>query len=330
MYIYIYREREREKEREGDIPVNSYLQAAIHIHHYSHAGGWTTNNDNPPIDAPTTQGCTIFPSDNPWNTDISNFPVHSNSDNFVNNISARKSKLHPDFGANWNGGPFGIPYVKVSWNQPKVPVTAIRYPEESDQWNFPIPLDAPIENWWDKHVIAVDTDNCMLYELYAAEQVGNGWEAWSSAVFDLTSNSLRPDGWTSADAAGLPIFPWLVRYDEVAAWEITHALRFTVSKSQKWYILPATHFASSDTDSNLAPMWLRFRLKSDFDLSWYDGQAKVILIALKKYGMIVADNGSDRYISWAPDARRDDDDLWQLKSVPGTAFEVVDTGPIVK
>lgn len=199
---------------------------------------------------------------------------------------------------------------------------------------FPVPLNAPIEGGadsnGDRHVIAVDTDNCMLYELYNARPGSTTWTASSSAKFDMRSNALRPDKRTSADAAGLPIYPGLVRYDEVAAGQINHALRFTVSRSQRAYIAPATHYASSSTDANLPPMGLRLRLKKDFDISGYNGQARVILEALKKYGMIVADNGSDWFISGAPDSRWDDDDLGQLKKIPGSAFEVVDTGPIQK
>jgi hypothetical protein len=173
-------------------------------------------------------------------------------------------------------------------------------------------------------------ESCKLYELYAGEVVGNSREAWSVAVFDMKSNWLRPAWWTSADAAWLPIYPWLVKYEEVAAGEIKHAVRFTVSKSQKAYIKPATHYASSSTDSNLPPMWLRLRLKASYDISHLNWQAKIIATALKKYGMIVADNWSDRFISWAPDSRWDDEDLWQLKSIPWSAFEAVETGPLVK
>jgi len=286
-----------------------------------------TDNDSNTDDVTS---CTIFPSDNPWNTDISNYLVNSNSDNYIKTIVARKKYLHPDFGANRDGGPFGIPYIIVGKDQSLVQVKATRYPDESDQWNFPVPLTAPIEKWWDAHVIAVDTYNCKLYELYAASKVWNTWEAWSVAVFDMKSNKLRPEWWTSADAAWLPIFPWLVRYDEVEKWEINHAIRFTLSKTQKAYIHPATHYASSNTSSNEAPMWLRFRLKKDFDTSKFYWQSKVIVEAMKKYGMIVADNGSDRFISWAPDSRRDDEDLNQIKNIPWSAFEVVDTWPIIK
>jgi len=274
--------------------------------------------------------CTFFPSDNPRNTDISSYPIHQNSSNYINTITARKNNLHPDFGANRDGWPFGIPYILVWKDQPLVPVKATWYPEESDQWNFPVPLNAPVEKWSDAHVIAVDTYNCKLYELYASEKVWNTREAWSVAVFDMKTNKLRPEWRTSADAAWLSIFAWLVRYDEVAKWEINHALRFTLSKTQKAYIHPATHYASSNTSPNEAPMWLRFRLKKDYDTSKLYWQSKIITEAMKKYGMIVADNGSDRFVSWAPDSRRDDEDLNQLKSIPWTAFEVIDTWPIIK
>lgn len=273
---------------------------------------------------PTIGSCQIFPSDNAWNQDISNAPLDPNSANYINNIGGSKF-LHADFGGN---GEYGIPYNIVEASQPKVNINITDYPDESDAGPYPIPLNAPIENGGDRHVLTVDKDGCMLYELYGAERAGNGWEAASAAKFDLKSNALRPEGWTSADAAGLPIFPGLARYDEVAAGAINHALRFTVSKTQKGYIYPATHYASSSTDPNRPPMGLRLRLKANFDTSKYTGQSKIILEALKKYGMIVADNGSDWYISGAMDTRWDDDDLNQLKEIPGSVFEVVQTGPI--
>lgn len=282
---------------------------------------WTTTSNST---------CTYFPSDNARNTDISSYQVHQNSANYIKTITARRNKLHPDFGANRDGWPFGIPYIVVGKDQALVPVKATRYPDESDQWNFPVPLNAPIEKWSDAHVIAVDNYNCKLYELYTASKVWSTREAWSVAVFDMKSNALRPEWRTSADAAWLSIFAWLVRYDEVAAWAINHALRFTLSKTQKAYIHPATHYASSNTSSNEAPMGLRFRLKKDYDISKLYWQSKVIAEAMKKYGMIVADNWSDRFVSWAPDARWDDEDLNQIKAIPWSAFEVIDTGPIIK
>lgn len=271
--------------------------------------------------------CSVFPADNPWNRDISKDPVHTNSANYIASILNGKSKLHPDFGSNPD---YGIPYSIVDNNQKKIPVTVVSYPEESDLGSYPIPDNQKIEAGGDRHVLVADKDSCTLYELYGAEKTSSGWNADSAAIFDLASNALRPDYWTSADAAGLPIFPGLVKYDEVKSGKITHALRFTVSKTQKAFIHPATHFASSSTDSNLPPMGLRLRLKAGFDISGYSGDTKVILEALKTYGMILADNGSDWFISGATDSRWDDEDLGQLKNVPGSAFEAVESGPLIK
>lgn len=281
--------------------------------------------EEPPV--PQVGDCPVFPADNPWNTDISAYPVHANSDAYIAAISQYGDEyLHADFGGD---GEYGIPYVVVEGDQPPVPITFTEYGEESDPGPYPVPPDAPVENGGDQHVLVVDSGNCMLYELYHAEYNGDGWDAGSGAVFDLSSNDLRPAGWTSADAAGLPIFPGLARYDEVEAGAIHHALRFTVQESQMAYILPATHWASDSDDPDLPPMGLRLRLKADYDLSGYTGQARVILEALKTYGMIVADNGTSWFITGASDPRWDDDDLNQLKTVPGSAFEVVDTGELV-
>jgi hypothetical protein len=281
--------------------------------------------------APTVAGCQLFPPDNPWNTDISTLPVHPNSANFVASIGLDKP-LHPDFGTEWRGAPNGIPYVVVRGDQPKVAVT-FDYAHESDPGPYPIPDDAPIEGGpqseGDRHILVVDADNCKLYELWHARKTADGWAAGSGAIFDLNSNKLRPLGWTSADAAGLPVLPGLVRYDEVAAGAISHALRFTVRRSQRGYILPATHFASRSDDPNRPPMGLRFRLKADYDISGFPPQAKVISQALKTYGMFVADNGGDWFLTGAPDPRWDDEQLSTLKRVKGADFEAVDTGPIV-
>jgi hypothetical protein len=267
----------------------------------------------------------VFPADNPWNRDVSTLPVDPNSANYLAAVTALggNQKLHADFGG---GGAYGIPYVTVPGTQPLVPVDFGSYGDESDPGPYPIPLAAPIEGGSDAHVLAVDRDHCKLYELFAASRGASRWSADSGAVFDLTSNALRPEGWTSADAAGLPIFPGLVRYDEVASGHIDHALRFTVSRTQKAYLHPATHYASSNTDPNLPPMGLRLRLKASFGTSSFTGQARAVLDALKKYGMIVADNGSNWFISGASDTRWNDTDLDQLKTVPGSAFEVVNTG----
>jgi hypothetical protein len=257
--------------------------------------------------------------------------VHPLSSEFIANIGA-DGHLHPDFGTVWDGAPNGIPYVVVPGNQPLVPVT-FDYADESDAGPYPIPPDAPIEGGsgssGDRHVLIVDAAHRKLYELYDAHKVGTGWQAGSGAIFDLTSNALRPDSWTSADAAGLPILPGLVRYDEVAAGEINHALRFTVSRTQKGYIHPATHCASSNTDPSLPPMGLRLRLKASYPIDSFPASVQVILRALKKYGMIVADNGSSWYISGAPDPRWSDDELHALSQVPGSAFEAVYTGATI-
>lgn len=271
-------------------------------------------------------GRRLFPADNPWNQPVDTAQVDPNSAAIINNIGPTKA-FHPDFGANWNGGPFGIPYVVVSGSQLKVPVS-FDYWDESDPGPYPIPPNAPIEGGassdGDRHVIVVDRDNWKLYELfYAFPQTNGSWTAGSGAVFDLNSNALRPAGWTSADAAGLPILPGLVRYEEVAAGEIAHAIRFTVSRSRRAYIPPARHWASSDIDPLRPPMGMRVRLKAGVNISTYPASAQVILRALKKYGMIVADNGSDWYVTGTADARWNDTELNTLKALHGSDFEVV-------
>ncbi|HEX5707243.1 MAG TPA: hypothetical protein VFX96_08105 [Pyrinomonadaceae bacterium] len=276
-----------------------------------------------------------FPSDNAWNQDISAAPVDPNSANLIASIGA-DTGLHPDFGTTWNGAPNGIPYVVVSGAQARVQITFTDYGDESDPGPYPVPANAPVEGGpqgtGDRHVIVIDRDNWKLYELFYAfpESGGTGWRAASGAVFDLNSNALRPAGWTSADAAGLPVFPGLVRYDEVEeVKEIRHALRFTARRTRRAYVHPARHFASSDTSPNLPPMGMRVRLKASFDISGYPPHVQVILRAMKKYGMILADNGSDWYVSGAPDPRWDDDVLRTLRTVRGSDFEVVRMGTIV-
>ncbi len=281
-------------------------------------------------DVPTIGGCPVFPADNPWNRDVSADPLRADSAAIIARIqSIGGTRLHPDFGENPN---YGIPFVVVPEGQPLVPITYTAYGDESDPGPFPVPLDAPIEGGadadGDRHVLALRSGTCELFELYRAFRTSDGWAADSGARFDLSTNALRPDGWTSADAAGLPIVPGLVRYDEVAVGEIRHAIRVTFARTQRGYIAPATHFASSDTDPTLPPMGLRLRLRADYDLSGITGQARVIATAMQRYGLIVADNGSNWYFQGAPSTGWDDDDLNQLKAIPGTAFEVVDTGPI--
>jgi len=270
--------------------------------------------------------CPVFPPDNAWNTDISTAPLHPNSGNYITQILADGGDfLHADFGG---GGAYGIPYITVPGTEPDVPVNFTDWPGESDPGPYPIPLGAPIEGGSDRHVISIDRDACMLYEMYHSWPRADHWDASNGAVWNLNSNALRPDTWTSADAAGLPIFAGLARYDDVATGEIDHALRVTFNATQHGFIYPATHQASSSTNPNRPPMGLRLRLSADYDITGFTGQARVILEALKKYGLIVADNGSNWFITGAADSRWDDDDLNQLKTVPGAEFEVVDTGPI--
>lgn len=273
------------------------------------------------------EGRRPFPDDNPWNTDISGAPVDPASATLIASCGLRN--LHPDFGTTWNGAPNGIPYIVVGGEQTRVPV-AFDYAGESDPGPYPIPLDAPIEGGpqgaGDRHVLVIDRDEWVLYELFAAYPLDGGarWHAGSGAVFDLNSNELRPAGWTSADAAGLPIFPGLVRYDEaVEQGEIRHALRFTCPATRRAYLPPARHWASGSTDPDLPPMGMRVRLREDFDATSFPAEVRVILAALKRYGMFLADNGSGWFISGAPDARWDDEALATLRQVPSSAFEVI-------
>ena len=264
----------------------------------------------------------LFPADNAWNTPIDTAAVDPNSAAIITNIGLTTS-LHPDFGASFNGGPFGIPYVVVAGTQARVNVT-FDFADESDPGPYPIPPNPPIEPGGDAHVLVVDRDAWKLYELYNAQSLADGtWHAGSGAIFDLSSNTLRPAGWTSADAAGLPILPGLVRFDEVNAGVIAHALRFTVSRTRKAYVFPARHWASTDTSSLRPPMGMRVRLKAGVDISGYPASAQVILRALKKYGMMVADNGSNWFLSGTADARWNDTEMNTLKALHGSDFEVV-------
>jgi hypothetical protein len=269
----------------------------------------------------------VFPADNPWNADISSLPVDPSSATLIESCGVRN--LHPDFGS-----VYGIPYVLAGSSTPRRPVS-FDYADESDPGPYPIPDGAPIEggasSTGDRHVLVVDTTAWKLYELFDAHPLNGGtsWSAGSGAVFDLASNTLRPRYWTSADAAGLPIFPGLVRYDETVTRRlIDHAVRFTCPRTRMAFISPARHYASSDTSSALPPMGMRVRLKSSFDVSGYAPEVQVILSAMKKYGMILADNGSGWYVTGAPDPRWDDDRLAGLKQVPSSAFEVVKMGTV--
>jgi len=283
---------------------------------------------HPAASGPHEYHCPLFPASNALNRDISRAPVDPNSAAYIDSIGP-SLHLHADFGSN---PAYGIPYSVVGAHQPKVPVAFSEYGAESDPGPYPIPPGARVEGAGeagDRHVLVLQEGSCRLYELYAASRSGGGWEAGSGAVFNLRSNRLRPEGWTSADAAGLPIFPLLARWPEVHARRIDHALRVTVPRTQAGYIHPATHLASSSRDPSLPPMGLRLRLKASFSLAGYHGQALVILRALERYGLIVADNGSSWYITGAPDPRWNDEDLDQLKTVPGAAFEAVASGPIL-
>jgi hypothetical protein len=276
----------------------------------------------------------IFPATDTWNRDVSADQIDPDSAALIASIG-RNRPLHPDFGTVYDGAPCGIPFIVVSGNQPRVPVE-FDTRDESDPGPYPIPPDAPIEggpqSTGDRHVLVVDRDDWKLYELWSATPIdgGKSWKAGSGAIFDLKTDSPRPAGWTSADAAGLPILPGLARYDEVVEkGVIDHALRFTVERTRRAYIAPARHFASRSTDPHLPPMGMRVRLKSSFDVSGFPASAKVILLALKKYGMILADNGSNWFISGAPDPRWNDDDLATLRRVKGSDFEVLKMSDVV-
>jgi hypothetical protein len=268
----------------------------------------------------TLGGCPVLPRDHAFNRDISRAPVDPRSDAYVRSIGPA-ARLHPDFASRT----YGIPFRIVPRTQKKVPIRFTDYGDESDKGPYPVPLNAPVEGGSDRHVLVLQKGTCTLYELFGARRSGSGWSAASGARFDLRSGRPRPKGWTSADAAGLPILPGLAR-----PGAITHALRVTVPRTQKAYVSPARHFASSEGDPNLPPMGLRLRLKASFDTSRFHGQALTILKALKRYGMIVADNGSPWYITGAPDRRWDDDNLHTLGQVPGSAFEAVQSGPLTK
>ena len=283
---------------------------------------------------PTIAGCQVFPGDNIWNTMVDDLPLHPLSATFIDTIGPQ-TVVHPDFGSGqWDGGPIGIPSVVVPGNQPKVAVS-FDYADQSDPGPYPIPPDAPIEGGsgssGDRHVLVLDQEHCLLYETWSSyPAAGGSWQAGSGAIFDLSSNLLRPDSWTSADAAGLPILPGLVRYDEVAAGEITHALRFTAPQTRREYVWPGRHYASNLTASSYPPMGLRFRLRKDFDISGFSSPVKTILTALKQYGMILADNGSAWYLSGVPDPHWDDDTLvTELRRLKGADFEALDSSSLM-
>jgi hypothetical protein len=277
---------------------------------------------------PGAPKCTIFPTANAWNERVDALPVAANSAQMIQSIGL-STGLHPDFGSGlYAGQPIGIPYDVVS-KLTKRSRVKFDYADESDKGPYPIPTTVHIEggrsSTGDRHAILIDKDACKLYELYALYPKGSGWSAGSGAIWNLRSNALRPAGWTSADAAGLPIFPGLARYDEVARGVIDHALRFTAARTRRAYVYPARHYASSSDDRSLPPMGMRVRLKASVDISGFPKQARVVLQALKTYGMILADNGSNWYISGAPNPHWSNDDLHSLGRITGSMFEVVDT-----
>ena len=282
---------------------------------------------------PDAPGCPVLPDDNIWHADVSKLPVDPRSSAYVAAIGD-SAPLKADFGSGlWDGGPIGIPYAVVDSHTPRVAVS-FDYADESDAGPYPIPKDVPIEGGpqsdGDRHVLLVDKESCTLYELFAASPQDDGsWHAGSGAIWNLKSNSLRPDGWTSADAAGLPILPGLVRYDEVARGSIGHAIRVTVPRTQQAAIWPARYVASSRTDASLPPMGLHLRLKANIDISGYPPQLRAILTALKTYGLIVADNGSPWFMSGVPDEHWDNDTLHMLGQLHGSDFEVVDTSSLL-
>lgn len=283
--------------------------------------------------SPDVAGCSVLPPDDIWNTPVDALPLDPASDSYVATIGLDVG-MHADFGSGeYDGGPIGIPYVVVGGDQAPVDVTFL-YADESDQVTYPVPADAPIEGGpdgtGDRHVLVVDSEACVLYELFNSfPQADGSWQADSGAVFDLGSSALRPATWTSADAAGLPILPGLVRYDEVAAGEIRHALRFTTSETRREYVWPARHFASDEEGAGYPPMGQRFRLRADFDISGFSPELQVILRALQMYGMILADNGSPWFVSGVPDDRWDNDMLQELGQVLGSDLEAVDVSSLI-
>ena len=273
---------------------------------------------------PSAPSCPIFPANNPWNERADKLPVAANSAQMIASIGV-DTGLHPDFGSGlYDGQRIGIPFDIVSKSTPRAHLS-FDYADESDKVGYPIPTNVHIEGGSDHHAILIDKSACRLYELFALRRTGSGWTAGSGATWNLRSNHVRPAGWTSADAAGLPIFPGLARYDEVARGVIDHALRFTVARTRRAFVYPARHYASSSDDPSLPPMGLRVRLKASVDISGFPRQTRIVLQALKTYGMILADNGSNWYISGAPDPRWSNDALHTIGRITGSDFEVVDT-----
>ncbi len=291
-------------------------------------GPWQPADGGPVVSAtgaPLIAGCPLFPPDNDWNRDVSSDPVDPHSADYLARMNAASRFLQADFGSDPT---YGIPYVLVSAGQPRVPMSFL-YATQSEPGPYPLPLEIPVQSGADRHAIAIDRDACLLYETYDTQRAGAGFHCGSGAVFDLRSNTLRPDGWTSAAASGLPIFPGLARYEEVQSGELHHALAFTASLTAAAFIHPATHRTGNSNDPYAPPMGMRVRLKASYDVSRITGAARVLLLALRKHGMLLTDIGTDWYFSGSTDARWDDHDLDQLKTVPASAFEVVQLGRVL-
>ena len=282
---------------------------------------------------PSAPKCSVYPATNAWNERVDALPIATDSAQLIASIGL-STGLHPDFGSGlYDGQPIGIPFDVVSKKTPRSRVS-FEYADESDRVRYPIPKSVHIEGGrasdGDRHALLLDKDACKLYELYALYPRSGGWRAGSGATWNLRSNALRPAGWTSADAAGLPIFPGLARYDEVARGVIDHALRFTAARTRRAYVYPARHYASSSNDPALPPMGLRVRLKASVDVASFPKQARVVLRALQRYGMILADNGSPWYVSGAPNKYWNNEALHSLGRLTGADFEVVDTSSLAK
>jgi hypothetical protein len=276
---------------------------------------------------PAAPRCPVFPRSNPWNQRVDKLPVTANSATLLRSIGL-DTGLHADFGSGlWEGSPIGIPFDVVTKQTPRSRVS-FEYADESDRIGYPIPKRVHIEGGSDHHALLIDRTACRLYELGGLERSGGRWHAWAGATWSLRSNRLRPAGWTSADAAGLPIFPGLARYDEVRRGMIDHALRFTAARTRRAYVWPARHYASSSTDPSLPPMGLRVRLKAGFDVRPFPRQARIVLVALKRYGMLLADNGANWYVTGAPSPGWSNDQLHTLGRVRGSDFEVVDASSL--
>ena len=275
---------------------------------------------------PSIAGCPVFPRSDAWNRDVSRAAVDPRSDAYMRSIGLG-ARLHPDFGSGRYGN-YGLPITIAAAKEPARAVRFTDYGDESDRGPYPIPASARVEGGSDRHVLVVQRERCKLYELFGARRSGGRWEAASGAIFDLRRPRPRPLGWTSADAAGLPIMPGLARPQEASRGVVSHALRFTAPRTRRAYVAPARHAAGSSDDPSLPPMGLRLRLKRSYSLRGYRGQSLAILKGLRRYGMILADNGSPLYVTGAADRGWDDDDIEQLKRVPASAFEAVKTGRI--